>query len=104
MPRTDDHTSAPVSRRSGGNAAVRLLLAALAVMGFDGLTKAWAERALALGEPVPVVGDVVRLTLGYNTGVAFGLFAQGGPWLLVVTSAIILGLAAWLVHGRFKPS
>lgn len=98
MTPTDERTSEPVPKRGGGNVVFPLLLAALAAMGFDRLTKAWAERALAVGDPVPVVGDVFRLTLGYNTGVAFGLFAQGGPWLLVVTSAVILGLVAWLLH------
>ncbi len=95
---TDDHTSGQVSKRSSRKAALRLLLAAAAAVGFDGLTKAWAERALAVGDSVPVVGDVFRLTLGYNTGVAFGLFALGGPWLLIVTSAIILSLTCWLLH------
>ena len=67
----------------------RLLPALLVALALDGLTKAWAEQALRLGEPVPVVGQVVRLTLGYNTGVAFGLFANGGPWPLLVTGLII---------------
>lgn len=98
MTRTEDHTTEQVARKSGGKATLRLLLAALAAVGFDGLMKAWAERTLALGDPVPVVGDVFRLTLGYNTGVAFGLFAQGGPWLLGVTSAVILGLLSWLLY------
>lgn len=74
----------------------RLLPAFLVALALDWLTKTWAEQALASGEPVPVIGSLARLTLGYNTGVAFGLFANGGPWPLVVTGLIIVALVIWL--------
>lgn len=78
--------------------AVYRLAAALGVaLALDVLTKAWAERTLDLYQPVPILGQFFRLTLGYNTGVAFGLFANGGPWPAILTGLIILGLAAWLV-------
>jgi signal peptidase II len=64
----------------------------------DSLSKAWAERTLDLSEPVPVIGQFFRLMLGYNTGVAFGLFARGGLWPLVVTGIVIIGLAIWLIN------
>jgi signal peptidase II len=63
----------------------------------DALTKAWAQQALALYQPVPLAGQFVRLTLGYNAGVAFGLLAQHGPWLIIVNGPIIVGLAFWLL-------
>jgi len=44
---------------------------------------------------VPVIGDLFQFTLGHNTGVAFGLFASRGPWPLVVTGLVILGLSLW---------
>jgi signal peptidase II len=61
----------------------------------DGLTKAWAEQALTT--PIPILGQSFRLTLGYNTGVAFGLFANNGTFPLIVTGVIIFGLVIWLV-------
>lgn len=64
----------------------------------DSVSKAWAEQTLRLHEPVPLLGDLFRLTLGYNTGVAFGMFANGGSWPLIVTGLIILGMAVWLVN------
>ncbi|GAB4577289.1 MAG: hypothetical protein Fur0022_00200 [Anaerolineales bacterium] len=70
----------------------------LIALAVDGLTKIWAERTLVLHNPVQIVGQFFRLTLGYNTGVAFGLFANGGVWPLVVTGLIIIILAVWLVH------
>lgn len=93
-----------------------LLLAAVIGLVVDGSTKAAAERALDLGQPVPIVGQVFRLTLNYNTGVAFGLFAGGGKAPLIVSGVIIVGLSVWLVralragtlsgwrHGRLSAS
>lgn len=62
----------------------------------DGLTKFWAEHMLDPYHPVPVLDEIFRLTLGYNTGVAFGLFANGGTLPLIVTGLVIAGLAFWL--------
>ena len=75
-----------------------LLLAAVIGLVVDGSTKAAAERALDLGQPVPIVGQVFRLTLNYNTGVAFSLFADGGRAPLIVSGVIIAGLSVWLVR------
>lgn len=80
-------------RRSLG----RLLLACLCVLVLDVLTKAWAQHALARSQPVLVAGQFVRLTLGYNTGVVFGLLAQHGSWFIIVAAPITVGLAFWLL-------
>lgn len=64
----------------------------------DFLTKTWAERTLLLYTPIPLIGQFFRLTLGYNTGVAFGLFANGGVGPLILTGIIILILAVWLAR------
>jgi signal peptidase II len=67
------------------------------VMGVDGLTKVRAENALEVYNPVPVAGQLFQLRLGYNTGVAFGLFANGGVWPLVFTSILIVGMLVGVV-------
>ena len=77
---------------------MQLLSAMLIAFVLDWLTKAWAEQSLELYQPVPVIGEVFRFTLGYNTGVAFGLFANGGPWPLIVTGLVIFGLLIWFVR------
>lgn len=77
----------------------RLLPPIVLVLLLDGVSKFWAEQILAPHEPVPVFGQFFRLTLGYNTGVAFGLFANGGIWPLIITGIIILGLTVWLAKG-----
>lgn len=77
---------------------LRIATAGVAVFVIDWLTKVWAEQNLVPHQPVPVIGDFFRLTLGYNTGVAFGMFSNGGVWPLVVTGVIILGLVIWFVR------
>ena len=76
----------------------RLLLAAFTAIILDGLTKLLAVQTLTPYQPVPVIGPVVRLTLGYNTGVAFSLFTNTGWWPALLSGAIIVGLLAWAVR------
>ena len=76
----------------------RLLIALSIALVLDGLTKAWAGQTLEPYQPVPIIGQIFRLTLGYNTGVAFSLFANGGTWSLIITGIVILGLAVWFVN------
>ncbi len=84
---------------------IKILIAGGAIFGIDLLTKIWAESTLIPFQPVPVIDDVFRLTLGYNTGVAFGMFANNGLLPLLVTGLIICGLAFWLgralLQGQF---
>lgn len=74
----------------------RLLLALVLALALDGVSKAWAEQAPGLYQPVPLMGQAIRLTLGYNSGMSFGLFAQRGAWLIVVTGPVIVGMTLWL--------
>ncbi len=75
----------------------RSLLGLLLIVALDGLSKLWVERALALYQPVPIVGDLFRLTLGYNSGVAFGIFANSAGWPVLLSGMIILALLVWTV-------
>lgn len=74
----------------------RVLAVVLIALVLDGLTKRWAEQALMFRIPRAVWGQYFQLTLDYNTGVAFGLLANGGEWLLALTSLLIGGLVIWL--------
>ena len=78
--------------------AVSLATALGLALGLDVGTKAWAERALGRHAPVEVVGEWVRLTLGYNEGVAFGLFATDGPGVILLSGAALLGVVLWVAH------
>lgn len=82
--------------RSSARAVALALPAAFAA---DLLTKAWAHSALQLHRPVRVAGELFRLTLGENRGITFGLLGGGGAGVFLLTGMIILGLAAWTLHG-----
>lgn len=75
----------------------RLLIGLLLVLVLDVFTKLWAISALTLNTPVSIIGQVFQFTLHYNTGVAFGLFARGGIWPLVLSGVVLSGLALWMV-------
>lgn len=71
----------------------------LAVGGFvvllDALTKWIVRRSLALGHPLEIMGDTVRLTYVLNPGAAFGFHA--GPYsraVLLVLALLALGVLA----------
>jgi len=75
----------------------RIVGAVSLVIAVDGLSKLKVERTLEMYDPIPLVGQYLQLRLGYNTGIAFGLFANGGIWPLVFTGVIIIGLLVGLV-------
>lgn len=75
----------------------RALIALIIALSLDWLTKTWVEQVLVPFQPIPLAGQFFRLTLGYNTGVAFGLFANAAVGPLVVTGIIIVGMVIWLV-------
>jgi signal peptidase II len=69
------------------------LACAAAVLGLDQLTKVLASANLVPGEPEPVLGQFLRLTLVHNTGAAFGLFPGSRlPFILVSVLAIAVVL------------
>jgi len=76
-------------------------MVAVTILAVDGLVKQWIERWLTPGDVVPLLNQTFRLTLSYNTGVAFGMFGNGGSGLLVLTGAIIILLAIWALYSVF---
>ncbi len=69
----------------------------LVVFALDVATKAWAARALVPRHvPHEVIGDVVRFTLSYNPGAAFGMsVGSGSRWFFGILSLVIIG---FLLH------
>lgn len=62
----------------------------------DQLSKLVVVDTLTPYEPLPVLGDVVRLTYIHNRGAAFGL-TLGGPVIHTVVAIAALGLLAWML-------
>lgn len=63
----------------------------------DVVTKAWAESALLPARvPHEVFGDVVRFTLVYNRGAAFGMHV--GEWSRWIFTVLTVGALVMLAH------
>lgn len=73
-----------------------LLAAAMLAAGADLLTKSWAQAALAGQPPIPLVGEYLQLQLGFNTGIAFSLFAGGEFFVPLLNLAALSGFGLWL--------
>ncbi len=67
---------------------------AVGVLAIDQLVKAWVANAFQIGVPVPVLGDVVRITISHNQGALFGLF-QGSAVVFGLVSLVVAGLIVW---------
>lgn len=85
------------ARMSGAPAAFPrrlpwLLLIAAVVLAVDLGTKALVVAKMTPGEPISIIGDVVRLTLIRNSGAAFSM-ATGMTWLLtLIAVAVVIGV------------
>jgi signal peptidase II len=76
---------------------------AIALLAADCASKRVVESHLVVGEPYPLVGEVVRVTLSYNTNAAMG-FQLGGESRRLVLSALtivalcVLGFLYYRTH------
>lgn len=92
--------------RGSRHLLVLLAAVALVVLVVDQLTKIWAVATFTEGERVPVLGDLLGLTLLYNPGAALSI-ATGMTWvftlaavgvsIVVVRIATRLGSRTWAV-------
>ncbi len=98
MTQTEPATS-PASTDTPAEARKKTLLYVGMVGGVviaDQITKFIVEGNMRLYDPIPVLGDVFRLTFIYNRGAAFGIHV--GEWsrivfmLLAVVATVALGL------------
>ena len=82
-------------------------LTAILVVIADRVTKSWVLAHLAIGAWRPVAPGVA-LTHVHNRGIAFSLFADGGPLSRMLLHGVILGavvLIAWMLfrHASRRP-
>jgi signal peptidase II len=70
---------------------------ATVVVVTDFVTKRVAESSLSPGQPNEVWGEVLRFTLGYNTGIAFGIpFGVGARPLLILFTILAVAGIVWI--------
>ena len=75
----------------------------LTVLLLDCSTKRLAVEALSPPDvPHDIVGDVFRLTLAYNRGMATGV-PVGSRWLLTAAALVVIGIL-WRAYLRTSPS
>lgn len=95
-----------MSSVAGDRAGARWLWLSAGVLAADRATKFVIERYTSPYFRFPVLSDIVTLVHNQNPGIAFGVFSNSNsPWLtplLLLTSAALIALLAWLlVAGRF---
>ncbi|MGO2586411.1 MAG: signal peptidase II, partial [Brachybacterium tyrofermentans] len=77
----------------GGIAAVGVLLAVV-----DQLTKNWAVANLPELDPQPFLGEILHLTLLYNSGAAWGMGSEITPVVTGLQIAIVIGVLVFAVR------
>ncbi len=84
--------ASPSPSKAGAVNSTRFWLIVLVVTAFDFLTKAWAVEHLAPRHiPHNIVGDVLRFTLAYNPGAAFGMhLGPASRWIFAALSVVIV--------------
>ena len=77
----------------GGITAVGVLLAVV-----DQLTKNWAVSNLPELDPQPFLGEILHLTLLYNSGAAWGMGSEITPVVTGLQIAIVIGVIVFAVR------
>lgn len=104
-PRDGFVTASPVAAEAAPPARRRWLLfvgLAVAVVIADQVAKALVTRNLAPGQSVDVLGDLVRIVFGQNSGALFGLFKDNAAMFGLV-SIVVVGLIV-AYHARSAAS
>ncbi|WP_157975754.1 signal peptidase II [Brachybacterium sp. YJGR34] len=78
------------------------LLAAVLVV-IDQVSKNWAVANLEELVPQPFLGEVLQLTLLYNTGAAWGMGAEITPVVTCLQIAIVIGVIVFAVTAIRSP-
>jgi len=60
------------------------LVTTFSVIFFDRITKMFFSDILAYGESLPIIRNVLHITLIHNTGIAFGFFKNQGIVFIVI--------------------
>lgn len=77
---------------------------ALTVVILDQLFKYLVQRSMYLGQSIPLLNGLLKLTYVRNTGAAFSLFVGFSPYLAVVGAAVIAAVIYFHYRYRFYNS
>ena len=93
-------TSSAPNQPSRLHRILLVLFIAVAVVGLDLWTKAWAGTRLHGSQPLVIVDNFFYFDLALNPGSAFGLFSNQ-PWarvVFIVITFLALGYMGWLAY------
>ena len=65
---------------------------AFLIAAADQLLKYLVHKNMFLGQSIPIIGEVIKLTYVRNTGVAFSLFVGFSPYLAIAGLVVTLGV------------
>lgn len=93
------------ARRRLSRPAVLAVVGLLAVVLLvaDQVTKNWAVATLPELDAQPFLGEVLQLTLLYNTGAAWGMGAEITPVVTCLQIAIVIGVIVFAVRSVRSP-
>jgi signal peptidase II len=103
--RTPTPVVTPAARRTPTRAGRWFVFGSLAVavVIVDQATKAVVTSALVPGQSVSVVGDLLRIVFGQNTGALFGLFQDNALMFGVVSIAVVGLIVAYHARAGASP-
>ncbi|MGY5763798.1 signal peptidase II [Brachybacterium sp. DNPG3] len=90
-------------RLSLGAVIAMLAIIAALILVLDQVTKNWAEANLEELVPQPLLGDVLSLTLLYNSGAAWGMGSGATPIVTVLQMLIAVGAVVFTVKAVRSP-
>lgn len=71
---------------------------AVLVIVLDRITKIYIDHHMALGESRPLLGKLAELTYIHNNGAAFSILQGKQTALIILTLAVMTGIAAYVSH------
>lgn len=77
-----------------GHGTLGFVIAGILIVILDQASKWLAVQHLQLGQSVALPGHLFYLTLVYNPGAAFGIFAHATPFLIALTLGVLA--AVWV--------
>ena len=71
------------------------------IVCLDRLTKIFFSHILSLGESLPIIRNVIHMTLVHNTGIAFGMFKNQGIVFIIIPLIMIVLLVYNFYHYKY---
>lgn len=78
------------------------LITTLVLIGVDQAIKLWALDTLTRVDTIPLIQDVLHFTYVENTGAAFSIFKDKKWFIIIITTAIAIGMIVLLLSKKLN--